>query len=54
MSRQTVEFDQLVAELPVAADEPDESIPQAEVVVKGRNVEIPDHFRIYVSQKLAR
>jgi ribosomal subunit interface protein len=23
-------------------------------VVKGRNVEIPDHFRIYVSQKLAR
>ena len=28
--------------------------PQAEVVVKGRNVEIPDHFRIYVSEKLAR
>ncbi|WP_372515619.1 ribosome hibernation-promoting factor, HPF/YfiA family [Mycobacterium conspicuum] len=26
----------------------------AEVVFKGRNVEIPDHFRIYVSQKLAR
>ena len=26
----------------------------AEVVVKGRNVEIPDHFRIYVSEKLAR
>ena len=26
----------------------------AEVVVKGRNVEIPDHFRVYVSQKLAR
>jgi ribosomal subunit interface protein len=26
----------------------------AEVVVKGRNVEIPEHFRIYVSQKLAR
>ncbi|QNG21409.1 ribosome-associated translation inhibitor RaiA [Rhodococcus triatomae] len=24
------------------------------MVVKGRNVEIPDHFRIYVSQKLAR
>ncbi|MFZ0905064.1 MAG: ribosome-associated translation inhibitor RaiA [Mycobacterium sp.] len=54
MSRQTVEFDQLVAELPAAADEPDESTPHAEVVVKGRNVEIPDHFRIYVSQKLAR
>ena len=28
--------------------------PTAEVVFKGRNVEIPDHFRIYVSQKLAR
>ncbi len=26
----------------------------AEVVFKGRNVEIPDHFRIYVSEKLAR
>ena len=53
MSRQTVEFDQLVAELP-ATDEPDEPTLHAEVVVKGRNVEIPDHFRIYVSQKLAR
>ena len=28
--------------------------PRAEVVVKGRNVEIPDHFRTYVSEKLAR
>ncbi|NLG56767.1 MAG: ribosome-associated translation inhibitor RaiA [Rhodococcus sp.] len=28
--------------------------PTAEIVVKGRNVEIPDHFRVYVSQKLAR
>jgi ribosomal subunit interface protein len=28
--------------------------PSAEVVVKGRNVEIPDHFRIYVSEKLSR
>ncbi len=27
---------------------------RAEIVVKGRNVEIPDHFRVYVSQKLAR
>jgi ribosomal subunit interface protein len=54
MSRQTVEFDQLVAELPAAADESDEPTLHAEVVVKGRNVEIPDHFRIYVSQKLAR
>jgi ribosomal subunit interface protein len=28
--------------------------PRAEVVVKGRNVEIPDHFRAYVTEKLAR
>jgi ribosomal subunit interface protein len=28
--------------------------PRAEVVVKGRNVEVPDHFRIYVSEKLSR
>lgn len=27
---------------------------RAEVVVKGRNVEVPDHFRIYVSDKLSR
>lgn len=26
----------------------------AEIVVKGRNVEVPDHFRTYVSEKLAR
>jgi ribosomal subunit interface protein len=35
------------------SDEPQES-PRAEIVVKGRNVEIPDHFRTYVSEKLAR
>ncbi|WP_197380562.1 ribosome hibernation-promoting factor, HPF/YfiA family [Mycolicibacterium mengxianglii] len=37
--------------------DPDEQTapePRAEVVVKGRNVEIPDHFRIHVSDKLAR
>jgi ribosomal subunit interface protein len=28
--------------------------PHADVVVKGRNVEIPDHFRTYVSEKLSR
>lgn len=26
----------------------------AEIVVKGRNVEIPDHFRVYVADKLSR
>lgn len=30
------------------------SSPRAEVVVTGRNVEVPDHFRTYVSEKLAR
>jgi ribosomal subunit interface protein len=54
MSRLTVDSGQLVDDLPGASDEPDEPTPRAEVVVKGRNVEIPDHFRIYVSQKLAR
>jgi ribosomal subunit interface protein len=53
MSRQTVDSGQLLAELPVDADE-HEPMASAEVVVKGRNVEIPDHFRVYVSQKLAR
>lgn len=38
----------------VVADETPEPAPNAEVVVKGRNVEIPDHFRIYVSEKLSR
>lgn len=37
-----------------AAAEDRTEVPGAEVVVKGRNVEIPDHFRVYVSQKLAR
>lgn len=38
------------------ADPDEQSAPEAraEVVVKGRNVEIPDHFRIHVSEKLAR
>jgi len=38
----------------VVDDEPPVAAPSAEVVVKGRNVEIPDHFRAYVSEKLAR
>ncbi|BDX33827.1 ribosomal subunit interface protein [Mycobacterium antarcticum] len=33
--------------------EPQEG-PNAEIVVKGRNVEIPEHFRTYVAEKLAR
>jgi ribosomal subunit interface protein len=38
----------------IVEDEENPPAPDAEVVVKGRNVEIPDHFRIYVSEKLAR
>ncbi|OBI40374.1 ribosomal subunit interface protein [Mycobacterium kyorinense] len=50
MSRQTADSNQLLAD----PDERDEPTLQAEVVVKGRNVEVPDHYRVYVSQKLAR
>jgi ribosomal subunit interface protein len=35
-------------------DEQSAQQPHAEVVVKGRNVEIPDHFRIHVAEKLSR
>jgi ribosomal subunit interface protein len=35
-------------------DETSEPAPTAEVVVKGRNVEVPEHFRLYVSEKLSR
>ncbi|MGW0161801.1 ribosome hibernation-promoting factor, HPF/YfiA family [Mycobacterium sp. NPDC003323] len=33
---------------------PDAPAMNADVVVKGRNVEVPEHFRIYVAEKLAR
>ncbi|WP_197507592.1 ribosome-associated translation inhibitor RaiA [Mycobacterium sp. ACS4331] len=36
------------------AERDESDSPHAEVVVKGRNVEVPDHFRIHVSEKLAR
>jgi len=36
----------------VESDDPAE--PTAKVVFSGRNVEIPDHYRIYVGDKLAR
>jgi ribosomal subunit interface protein len=54
MSRLTVESGQILDQAPVGTDESAEPTPTAEVVFKGRNVEIPDHFRIYVSEKLAR
>ncbi len=48
MSSQSANSSQMLAdpEEPISAN--------AEVVVKGRNVEVPDHFRLYVSEKLAR
>jgi ribosomal subunit interface protein len=52
MSRLTVDSGQ-VLDASTGTEEQVEST-NAEIVFKGRNVEIPDHFRIYVSQKLAR
>jgi ribosomal subunit interface protein len=53
MSRLTVDPGQILDQPPVETDA-QEPTTTAEVVFKGRNVEIPDHFRVYVSQKLAR
>ena len=50
MSSQSADSDRTM----VIEDETPEPAPNAEVVVKGRNVEVPDHFRIYVSEKLSR
>ncbi|GAB3003650.1 ribosome hibernation-promoting factor, HPF/YfiA family [Mycobacterium bourgelatii] len=50
MSRSTADSTEVLD----TADEQAQPSSQAEIVFKGRNVEIPDHFRIYVSQKLAR
>jgi ribosomal subunit interface protein len=54
MSRLTVDSGQILEQPPAESSEPAEPTISAEVVFKGRNVEIPDHYRIYVSQKLAR
>jgi ribosomal subunit interface protein len=53
MSRLTVDSGQILDQPPVETDA-QQPTTIAEVVFKGRNVEIPDHFRVYVSQKLAR
>jgi ribosomal subunit interface protein len=50
MSEQTEDFGPLLAD----TDGQAEPALRAEVAVTGRNVEIPDHFRTYVSQKLTR
>ncbi|TGD84147.1 ribosome-associated translation inhibitor RaiA [Mycolicibacterium sp. CH28] len=46
MSIESVNSDQLLTD--------DDETANAEVQVCGRNVEIPDHYRVYVAQKLAR
>jgi ribosomal subunit interface protein len=50
MSSQSVDTSRTM----VIDDESPEPAPNAEVVVKGRNVEVPEHFRVYVSEKLSR
>lgn len=50
MSSQSVDTLQMLAD----TDEQPAPIAQAEIVVKGRNVEIPDHYRTYVAEKLSR
>jgi ribosomal subunit interface protein len=50
MSSHSVDSDRTM----VIEDESPEPAPAAEIVVKGRNVEVPDHFRIYVAEKLSR
>lgn len=50
MSTHSIDSDQEM----LVTDETPEPETRAEIVVKGRNVEIPDHFRVYVSEKLSR
>ncbi|HWT47268.1 MAG TPA: ribosomal subunit interface protein, partial [Mycobacterium sp.] len=38
---------QILDQPPAETNEPVEPTTNAEVVFKGRNVEIPDHYRIY-------
>ncbi len=43
------------ADRPILVDDDEpEPRPNAEIVVTGRNVEVPDHFRTYVAEKLSR
>ncbi|MEI7518005.1 MAG: ribosome-associated translation inhibitor RaiA [Mycobacteriaceae bacterium] len=49
MSTQSAHSSQFTAE-----DDRSEPVPNAHVQVTGRNVEVPDHYRVYVGQKLVR
>src|ERR1700754_1557380 len=50
MSSHSVDSDRTM----LVEEETPEHAPTAEVVVKGRNVEVPEHFRMYVAEKLSR
>ena len=54
MANHLVETSETATESEASTARPGAEIAGAEIVVKGRNVEIPDHFRVYVAQKLAR
>jgi len=54
MSRLSVDSGQILDQPSSTTDGQAQPTTTAEVVFKGRNVEIPDHYRLYVSQKLAR
>ena len=54
MSRLSVDSGQILDQPSSTTDGQIQPTTTAEVVFKGRNVEIPDHYRLYVSQKLAR
>lgn len=54
MSRLSVDSGQILDQPPTHTDGQAQPTTDAEVVIKGRNVEIPDHYRVYVSQKLSR
>ncbi len=54
MSSYSVDADSTILMDPSSTEGSSDATPNAEVVVKGRNVEVPDHFRVYVAEKLAR
>lgn len=54
MSSYSVDADSTILMDPTNPAGSTDATPNAEVVVKGRNVEVPDHFRVYVAEKLAR
>lgn len=54
MSRHSVDADSTILMDPDNMAGSSDATPNAEVAVTGRNVEVPDHFRTYVAEKLAR